>query len=297
MTNNRTYEFLQAFLAEMAALFTDEVMMLGGDEVGTSCHNATSGKMFESLVFDLDPKAGPWLHARNLTGRNATQYFWARMAGEVFPTLNASNLMIWYCPTCHTGDPPLTKMPVRSTIANVWGSIEHAAQAINAGYHVVLTPNQNSSFGSGWYLPLGAQDGGGNDCLWPGAYTRDPLIELKSLGCDEDALSRVNGGSTAAWSGEHTTFDDFVWQGTMAVAERLWSGGGEISAQRTNATLAEPRFAAHICRMKAAGFTVRPYVHESQVGSVYGWCTGDAATTPSRDYIGLPCYQCPAEWL
>ena len=295
VTSNGTYAFLRAFLGEMAALFEDEVMMLGGDEVGTSCHNA-SGKMEMTRVFDIDPKAGPWLHARNLTGHNATQYFWRRLAGELFPQLNKSGLMIWYCPTCHTGDPPLTTMPA-STIANVWGSIEYAAQAIKAGYHAVLTMSRGSAFGSGWYLPYGANDGGDNDCSWPGAYTRDPLIELEALGCNQTALQRVDGGSTAAWSGEHSTFDDFVWQGTMAVAERLWSGGGEVSPQRTNATLAEPRFAAHICRMKAAGFTVRPYVKESQVGAAYGWCTGNAAATPSKDYIGLPCYQCPAEWL
>ena len=296
VTSNRTYAFLEAFLGEMADLFQDEVLMLGGDEVGTSCHNATNGKMEMTQVFDIDPNSGPWLRARNLTGANATQYFWQRVADEIFPKLNKSGLMVWYCPTCHTGDPPLTTMPA-STIANVWGSIEYAAVALNAGYHAVLTMNEASAFGSGWYLPYGATNGAGNGCQWPGAYTRDPLAELKALGCDQAALQRVDGGSAAAWSGEHSSFDDFVWQGTMAVAERLWSGGVDVSPQRTNATLAEPRFAAHICRMKAEGFAVRPYKGESQVGSAYGWCTGNEAATPSGDYIGLPCYQCPAEWL
>lgn len=289
VTSNRTYAFLNAFLSEMAGLFTEEVLMLGGDEVGTSCRS--NGTMEMTEVFELDPIAGPWLRARNMTGLNATQYFWRRMANE----MNKSQLMIWYCPTCHTGDPPLTTMPT-STIANVWGSIEYAAQAINAGYHTVLSMSRESEYGSGWYLPYGATSGSGT-CLWPGAFTRDPLTELKALGCDAAALQRVDGGSAAAWSGEHFSFDDYVWQGTMAVAERLWSGGEEVSPQRTNATLAEPRFAAHICRMKAEGFSVRPYVHESQVGTAVGWCTGDEAATPSGDFIGLPCYQCPAEWL
>jgi hypothetical protein len=49
--------------------------------------------------------------------------------------------------------------------------------------------------------------------------------------------------------------------------------------------------------MKAEGFAVRPYAHESQVGLDYAWCTGGLDGIPSGDYNGLPCYQCPAEWM
>jgi hexosaminidase len=221
-TNDKVYVFLLAFLSEMAGLFPDEVMMLGGDEVGLGCRNQTTGLAELTRVFDIDPNAGPWLRARNLTGHNATHYFWQRLSTQIFPKLKKSGLMVWFCPTCHTGDPPVLSMP-HNTIANVWGTIDYAAEAAKAGFHTVLSMSGGSSYGSGWYLPYGA---GNSGCLWPGAYTRDPAKELTALGCDEAALSLVDGGSAAAWSGDHTTFDDFVWQGTMAVAERLWSGGG-----------------------------------------------------------------------
>ena len=64
--------------------------MLGGDEVGTSCRNKTTGHMELTRVFDIDPRAGPWLRARNLTGYNATQIFWRRVSTEIFPALNKS---------------------------------------------------------------------------------------------------------------------------------------------------------------------------------------------------------------
>ena len=42
----------------------------------------------------------------------------------MLPALNKT-IMIWYCPDCGTGDPPLLHLP-KSTIANVWGDISCA---------------------------------------------------------------------------------------------------------------------------------------------------------------------------
>ena len=47
-----------------------------------------------------------------------------RLTSDVLPALNKT-IMIWYCPDCGTGDPPLLHLP-KSTIANVWGDISCA---------------------------------------------------------------------------------------------------------------------------------------------------------------------------
>ena len=81
-----------------------------------------------------------------------TDYFWKRVAKEVIPKVNKT-LQVWYAPTFHTGDPPVTQMP-KSTIADSWGGIDFAADACKAGYRVVVStsiaPAQNTTPGSGW---------------------------------------------------------------------------------------------------------------------------------------------------
>ena len=83
-----------------------------------------------------------------------------RLTSDVLPALNKT-IMIWYCPDCGTGDPPLLHLP-KSTIANVWGDIScarritshlpwfschlHSAQAV---YSAVLlqAPSSTASLG------------------------------------------------------------------------------------------------------------------------------------------------------
>ena len=48
VTQPHVYEVLTTFLSEMAEIFPDPVMMLGGDEVGLSCHG-TDGKPVTAL--------------------------------------------------------------------------------------------------------------------------------------------------------------------------------------------------------------------------------------------------------
>ena len=41
-TSEETYSFVDAFLGEMAGLFPDKVLHLGGDEVGVTCYNESA---------------------------------------------------------------------------------------------------------------------------------------------------------------------------------------------------------------------------------------------------------------
>jgi hypothetical protein len=203
-------------------------------------------------------------------------------------------MQIWYCPDCHTGDPPLAKLP-SSVIANVWGSIDYAASACKLGHPTMLSMAQSSAHGAGWYLPPYG------DCRWPGAWTRDPDAELEALGCtSEEREKLVLGGSAASWLSDQSYFDVETWEGTMAVAERLWVGSPK--ADPDNVTNALPRLAVQSCRMRMRGFAVSPYKPSTwSLGGEMHWCTGGRSFLPgsrarSAAYNGNECFPCPAGW-
>jgi hypothetical protein len=117
VTSDAVYEFLTAFLTEMAQIFVDPVMMLGGDEVGLDTRDPVTGAPLLLACFDLDPKASAWLKSHDMLSANVTAYFWKRVTTEVVPKVKRT-AMVWFgMPS--TGDPPLAQLPA-STIANVW---------------------------------------------------------------------------------------------------------------------------------------------------------------------------------
>ena len=79
-TQDATYDFLKEFLTEMAAVFPDEYLALGGDEVSYDC--AASVKK-------------DWLAAHNMSAAELLPYFWKRMTKDVLPSLPDKTLTIW----------------------------------------------------------------------------------------------------------------------------------------------------------------------------------------------------------
>jgi hypothetical protein len=285
---------------EMADVFPDPVLMLGGDEVGLSCHDPDTGKPMLSSAFDRDPAAAARMETLGINSSQVTDYFWEQITTQVMQSkkLKDKTLQIWYCPDCHTGDPPLLKMP-KGTVADVWGALDFAATACRAGYESVMSmsrgPNATAGeSGAGWYLPpYGGADGGG---LWPGTWQRDLDAELEARGCDKKGRdSLVLGGSAAAWSSDTSTFDFYTWQGTVGVAERLWVGSGaDGQGDVFNLTAALPRLAVHACRMKSRGFVVAQYTPSTfALSGMTHWCTGGAGGAATN---GNLCAPCPAEW-
>jgi hypothetical protein len=80
-TTDATYDVLSGFLGEMAGIFIDDWMFLGGDEVDTSCWLA-------------NPAIAAWLVAHNMTAAQLQQYFWEQMAARVLPALNKT-IGVW----------------------------------------------------------------------------------------------------------------------------------------------------------------------------------------------------------
>ena len=82
-TSNETYTLLRNFFEEMAAIFTDPYLHLGGDEAsflgrGDGC-------------FVGDVAKTQWLQARNLTPASLWPYFWQRLFSEVMTTAALAN--------------------------------------------------------------------------------------------------------------------------------------------------------------------------------------------------------------
>ena len=97
-------------------------------------------------------------------------------------------------------------------------------------------------------------------------------------------------------SGDTSTFDYLVWEGTMAVAETLWRKKRQVWG--SNITFVLPRLAVHACRMKMHGFAVSPYSPSTaSMSGIEHWCSGDVNDlTNDDDFNGLACGACPAEW-
>jgi hypothetical protein len=80
-TQDYTYEVLAGFLGEMAGIFEDDWMFLGGDEVDYRC-------------WDDNAAISAWLAAHNMTSAQLQQYFWQQMGTRVLPTLNKT-IGVW----------------------------------------------------------------------------------------------------------------------------------------------------------------------------------------------------------
>jgi hypothetical protein len=123
------------------------VLMLGGDEVGLSCHDPATGKALLSTAFDLDPAAAARMKTLGINSSTATDYFWRQISGKVMQSkkLKSKTLQVWYCPDCHTGDPPLEQMP-KTTVADVWGALDYAATACKCAFcNLYITQVSTSS--------------------------------------------------------------------------------------------------------------------------------------------------------
>lgn len=93
VTRNSTYVFLLAFLKEMASVFDDELVYLGGDEVGVGegcTFNGTHYRYCGMHCFDVDPAVAAWMKAQNpaLTSTELIQYFWKQVTKRVLPVIN-----------------------------------------------------------------------------------------------------------------------------------------------------------------------------------------------------------------
>jgi hexosaminidase len=185
-TRESTYEFLDAFIGEMAALFPDPFFHIGGDEV--------TGKQWKA-----SPRIREFMRKNHLQRTEDLQAYFNRRLQKVVAKYG-KRMEGWD----EILDPDLPK----SIVIQSWRGQKSLAESARHGFSAILS--------AGYYL----------DHMEPASklYGVDPLDGDAASLTDEER-GRILGGEVAMW-GEFVTpenVDSRIWPRAAAVAERLWS--------------------------------------------------------------------------
>lgn len=184
-TNERTYKILETFFAEMAPLFPDAYLHIGGDE--------NEGKQWNA-----NPKIQAFMKENGIKDNHQLQtYFNKRLLK--FIQKNGKIMMGWD----EIFQPDLPK----DVVIHSWRGQKALAEAARQGFTGVLS--------NGYYI----------DLMQPASdhYTVDPLPAGTDLTPEQQ--KRVLGGEATMWSEwvSPETIDSRIWPRTAAIAERFWS--------------------------------------------------------------------------
>jgi hexosaminidase len=184
-TIESTYEFLEKFLGEMAQLFNDEYLHIGGDE--------NNGKQWDKNTDIQDFKK-----ANSIVDNHALQAYFNRRLIQILEKHN-KKMIGWD----EIMQPDLPK----TAVIQSWRGKAGLTAAAKAGYQVLLS--------NGYYI----------DLQYPAKdhYLNDPLPQGIELTPEQKKL--ILGGEATMWSEIVTweTVDSRIWPRTAAIAERLWS--------------------------------------------------------------------------
>ena len=184
-TRETTYEFLDKFLGEMAQLFNDEYMHIGGDE--------NNGKQW-----DKNPDIQKFMKDNNIASNHALQAYFNQ---HLLTILNKYGKKMIGWDEIMQPDIPNT------AVIQSWRGKAGLTAAAKAGYQVILS--------NGYYIDLmqHAKD----------HYLNDPLPS--GIDLTEEQKNLVMGGEATMWSEIVTleTVDSRIWPRTAVIAERLWS--------------------------------------------------------------------------
>jgi hexosaminidase len=181
-----TYQFLDEFIGEMAALFPDPFFHIGGDEV--------TGKQWKGSA-----RIRAFLRTNRLKSTEDLQAYFNRRLQKVVAK-HGKRMEGWD----EILDPDLPK----DIVIQSWRGQKSLAEAARHGFSSILS--------AGYYL----------DHMEPASklYAVDPL-DGDAAALTDDERGRILGGEVAMW-GEFVSpenVDSRIWPRTAAVAERLWS--------------------------------------------------------------------------
>jgi len=184
-TRASTYVFLDKFIAEMASIFPDPYMHIGGDE-----NNGVEWKH--------NPRIQAFMRAHNLKGTAALQAYFNRRLLKILQKYHKH--MIGWDEVLAPGLP--TDVMIQS-----WRGYDSLASAARKGYTGILS--------SGYFL----------DSMQTAAehYAVDPIPSSSTL--TPEQRKRILGGEACMWGEyvNSNIIDSRVWPITAAIAERLWS--------------------------------------------------------------------------
>jgi hexosaminidase len=184
-TREEVYKFLDTFLGEMAALFPDAYLHVGGDE--------NEGKQW-----DRNPQIQEFMKKKGIKDNHALQSYFNQRVLQILKK-HGKIMMGW--------DEILQPDLPKEVVIHSWRGPNALAEAARRGYNSVLS--------AGYYI----------DLIFPASqhYAVDPLPFDSKL--TEAEAAHVLGGEATMWSEwvSPETIDSRIWPRTAAIAERLWS--------------------------------------------------------------------------
>jgi len=220
-TKNKTYEVIKDVLTEVASMFPDNFMHLGGDEIDQQCWLKDEKiKVFmqeQKLVFKTLLSLFINRVVQFASDLNRRVFMWQGtfdVLRDLYP--GVAGVQPWKC------------WRQGSTFAG-----EAALQAAAASKRAVV---QSMC----WYLDW--------DSSWPDYYSHSVSTQdrrMRPLEADQQGM--LYGGEAAMWTEnvDATNFDCRVWPRLPAIAERFWS-----PANTTDEKTAELRLVAHKERLR-----------------------------------------------
>lgn len=183
--DEKTYKFFDRFLGEMAALFPDPYIHIGGDEVSGVAWNANPLIRKFKAQKGLADNAGLQAYFNNRILRILTKY---------------DKKMVGWDEVLQPGLP-------KDIVIQSWRGRQAMVQAARDGYQALLA--------NGYYIDLCQP-------AWE-HYLNDPVAEDSPL--TEVQKKLILGGEATMWAELVTaeTVDSRIWPRTAAIAERLWS--------------------------------------------------------------------------
>ena len=184
-TREEVYEFLDLFLREMAALFPDNYMHLGGDE--------NNGVQWAANV-----EIQQFMKKKKLADAHALQSYFNQRMAEILQ--RSGKRMVGWDEIMQPGIP-------NDVVIQSWRGQEGLFDAARSGYNTILS--------NGYYIDL---------CKSTAFhYLNDPIPE--GAGISDEERKHVLGGEATMWSEMVTpeTIDSRIWPRTAAIAERFWS--------------------------------------------------------------------------
>ena len=184
-TQKSTYKFLDKFIGEMAEIFPDPYMHIGGDE--------NNGKQWKN-----NPRIQEFMQKHDLHGTAGLQTYFNQ---QLLPILkkHGKHMVGWD----EIFAPGLSK----DAIIQSWRGFDSLAASTKQGYEGILS--------HGYYLDHidSAEQ----------HYLVDPVPANSDLTPEEQA--RILGGEACMWSEHVSprSIDSRIWPRTAAIAERLWS--------------------------------------------------------------------------
>jgi len=184
-TREQVYKFLDTFFGEMATLFPDAYMHIGGDE--------NKGKQW-----DRNPSIQAFMKEKGIKDNPALQAYFNQRLLKILQK-HGKKMIGW--------DEVLQPELPKDVVIHSWRGPASLAEAAKKGYDGILS--------AGYYI----------DLIYPASehYRADPIPADSTLTAEE--AKHVLGGEATMWGEwvSPETIDSRIWPRTAAIAERLWS--------------------------------------------------------------------------